>query len=1156
MRLRRLDLIRYGMFTDEVIDFGKKKAGSRDLHIVYGPNETGKTTAVSAYLDLIYGIKSGRYAFQHPESSMRIGGLLELGGQLLEFIRVKSASNSLLDAHGQPIAESAIRAELGAIERDGYRSMFSLDDDTLEEGGEDILKSRGDLGQLLFSASAGLSELSQQLVKVRGEADTFYKYRGRQTNLAKFKEKLATLKNERDAIDTQASKYTELVQARDQLNGQYTAALEVRNAAQARTGEVQRYLLALPSLIRLHSLRDQLAPLRTIPEAPQAWVEELPNLIRQELTLDANLATNTQRIEKLEAGIAGMVVDQGALALVERMDQLGELRARHVTAVKDIPRLKLELEDVEGAIRAMLVQVGHPGEVDPQHLVLEATTVSRLRDLMEVRSGIEAEKQRAGDELAQAEQDLEQAKADVEGAGGAMSGDDARMEALSKAVTATRAVDHPGRCRVVKRLSTEANVALQARLGEIDPWQGDGATLTSMVVPSEEDIHGWKLTLADAQRRIDQYSSEIERITSDVSRLTVERDAIGGTTGVVTDEEAGKIRTARELAWAEHRRALDDATADGFEAALRRDDLVVSGRVMHATELASLHRTSQDLAVRKEECRRATELLEQTTENQKILLEEVAAAIGTMSLPTDMSLAQMEDWLTRRSRTLEAIRLAEKAELELHAAEDDAKVATERLATAMKAAGLVVKDGLVLDDLLVEADVAISTEATLKHLKNKVRECEREMKRRTRADEQAKAADADWISAWTEACADCWLGEGGIVPTPVAVRGIIEALGELGPALTTKASLVRRICGMQRDQESFSSEVTALAAQLGLTVKDTSDTAKEIVDVVKAAETAQTLRTEADSVLVEARKEKEVIEDAKAILENAKGKMTALFGVSTLEEVDAKLSGLAQRAELGKQLDQVESEILGALRFKTISEAEAALEAMDRDALERELINLKGRFDNEDARCRELFTLRSKAVDAVEAIGGDARVAAIEERRRTTLIEIEEEARRYLRFRMGAAAAEQALRIYRDHHRSSMMNRASEAFATISRGAYSRLEPQRRKDSEVLLAITATNGSKEAEQLSKGTRFQLYLALRVAGYHEFVRTRTPVPFISDDIMETFDDFRAEEAFKLFADMADLGQVIYLTHHDHLCDIAARVCPDAQIHRLGQVAVSA
>ena len=130
-----------------------------------------------------------------------------------------------------------------------------------------------------------------------------------------------------------------------------------------------------------------------------------------------------------------------------------------------------------------------------------------------------------------------------------------------------------------------------------------------------------------------------------------------------------------------------------------------------------------------------------------------------------------------------------------------------------------------------------------------------------------------------------------------------------------------------------------------------------------------------------------------------------------------------------------------------------------------------------------------------------------------------------------------------------MMARASAAFQTISRGAYTGLASQPDKDSETLIAQSAGGGSKHATELSKGTQFQLYMALRVAGYHEFARSNRPVPFIADDIMETFDDFRAEEAFRLFADMAVVGQVIYLTHHRHLCEIAQRVCPTAQLHNL-------
>ena len=56
-------------------------------------------------------------------------------------------------------------------------------------------------------------------------------------------------------------------------------------------------------------------------------------------------------------------------------------------------------------------------------------------------------------------------------------------------------------------------------------------------------------------------------------------------------------------------------------------------------------------------------------------------------------------------------------------------------------------------------------------------------------------------------------------------------------------------------------------------------------------------------------------------------------------------------------------------------------------------------------------------------------------------------------------------------------------------------------------------------------------------------------------METFDDFRAEEAFRLFTGMAHYGQVIYVTHHRHLTSIAREVCPNVRIHDLDEIVKS-
>jgi uncharacterized protein YhaN len=50
-------------------------------------------------------------------------------------------------------------------------------------------------------------------------------------------------------------------------------------------------------------------------------------------------------------------------------------------------------------------------------------------------------------------------------------------------------------------------------------------------------------------------------------------------------------------------------------------------------------------------------------------------------------------------------------------------------------------------------------------------------------------------------------------------------------------------------------------------------------------------------------------------------------------------------------------------------------------------------------------------------------------------------------------------------------------------------------------------------------------------------------------MESFDNPRSEEVFRLLGEMAKVGQVIYLTHHLHLCEIAKSVVPQVKIHQL-------
>jgi uncharacterized protein YhaN len=1155
MRLRRLDLTRFGVFTGGRIDFGAAEPGRRDLHLVYGPNEAGKTTAAAAYLDLLYGIKSTRYAFLHPEA-MEIGGALEIGGQVQEFVRIKAASNSLLDVHGQPVAESAIRAELGAIERDGYCSMFSLDDDTLEKGGKEILDSRGDLGQLLFAASAGLAELSQQLAAVRDEANAFHKPGGRSTRLSQLKDALTQLKTERDAIDTHAQKHHELIETRDRLAEQYQAALATRNRTQVEIGETRRNLLVLPSLIRLRNLRHDLAPLAALPDAPAVWWEELPRLLKQELTLGHGMATARARIDAIAAEIEAATIDPAALALADRMEDLGQLKARHLTALKDVPRLEDELAGMDSEIRRLLREAGRDPEEDPELLLLEAASVARIRGLIESWSRLDTERQLAAAEFDRAKLDLADATAALEEAGAAVEidalGEAQRIE-LAAAAAAARAVDHAGRCRAATRARDKAASVLETQLDALAPWRGAAAALAALRIPEGETIQGWRRSLAEAERRIDLQRGEVDRLTAELGRLAAQADAIGASGGFVGDADAVACRAAREQAWAAHRRALDAGTAEAFEAALRHDDLAIESRMRHDAERSKLQRIREDSALRTSDCRLAQESLAAAQAERQAVLSAIAGGLRAF-LPEETSLAQLEAWLQNRAAALEANRQAAAAAAELSAVEEEAAAAVHRLAAALKAIRQPVEPDAGIETLAAAAEAIANAKSGLDRLAADLRKRRQEVQRREGDSARADAAAQAWSEAWAEACAGCWLGAGGKVPSRERARAALAMASELGPILAKKSDHGRRILGMQRDQGKFAAAIAAMAEALGIATEDVVAASKIIADRVSEAGKAQARRSEKEAELAKAEGQLQAQAEEQVMLEAAKARLTGAFGVASLEEVDGKLAALRKRQELGGHLAQTAAEIVEAVGVDTVEEAEAMLGVLDRAALEAALIGLEARFKDEDQSCSKLFSEKENAIAAVDRIGGDAAVAALEERRRTVLVEIEEGARDYLRLRMGTAATEQALRIYRDRHRSSMMQRASEAFRLVSRGAYARLEPQRRKDSEVLVAIPANGGSKDADQLSKGTRFQLYLALRVAGYHEFARTRSAVPFISDDIMETFDDFRAEEAFRLFGEMAEIGQVIYFTHHRHLCEIARQVCPELRIHSLERGAI--
>lgn len=69
-------------------------------------------------------------------------------------------------------------------------------------------------------------------------------------------------------------------------------------------------------------------------------------------------------------------------------------------------------------------------------------------------------------------------------------------------------------------------------------------------------------------------------------------------------------------------------------------------------------------------------------------------------------------------------------------------------------------------------------------------------------------------------------------------------------------------------------------------------------------------------------------------------------------------------------------------------------------------------------------------------------------------------------------------------------------------------------------------------EMSRGTREQLYLAMRFGLIEEYESRAEPLPVIMDDVFVNFDDDRKPRVVEILSEFAKDRQVLLLTCHRH------------------------
>jgi uncharacterized protein YhaN len=161
---------------------------------------------------------------------------------------------------------------------------------------------------------------------------------------------------------------------------------------------------------------------------------------------------------------------------------------------------------------------------------------------------------------------------------------------------------------------------------------------------------------------------------------------------------------------------------------------------------------------------------------------------------------------------------------------------------------------------------------------------------------------------------------------------------------------------------------------------------------------------------------------------------------------------------------------------------------------------------------------------------------------------------KYLQLRTASLVLQRAIERYREEHQDPVLQRAGRIFAQLTDSSFQGLDVDYDEQGNPVIAAIRGGELVGAQGMSDGTQDQLYLALRLASIENFLEQGESMPFIGDDLLVNFDDYRAAAALRALAELAQRTQVILFTHHLSVVRLAQRILPDEvlSVHYLGDV----
>jgi uncharacterized protein YhaN len=1156
MKILSLQLIAYGPFTDTTLDF---TGGGTGLHVIYGPNEAGKSMALRALRQMLFGIPVRTTAsFLHPNPNLRIGGrLVNSNGASIEFVRRKGRVKTLRDADDQTIlADEALVPFLGGLSREVFEQMFAIGHEEMVKGGEEIVSGAGSVGESLFTAGAGLIELQGTRKDLDSECSALFKPGGKNPvinkTLAALRETGRAQKEVLLLARTWKGHDQALQAARNQLESNHQKLSKLKQDS----GKLERIRKALPLIARFKEVAAELTDYQGVPRLPEDFGEKRRKAAN-DLEIAGNDLTRAESTrQKLKDRLATIAVPENLIrnsALIESLQHdLGSYRK----AQNDRPGLEArkgilsrqvaeklsetELGDLAGENQALKLPPSTVGEIQALNKTFERLTARKEADTERLRK-IEIQI----NSLAERKEKLA-APADV-----------TALKAAIRTVEGAGPVED--QCSELRLAIGTREVSLASALKRLPLWTGGAETLDTVQCLSTESVHHFEERFAVSQRRIEKFADENQAVTHEAAQVQSDLDAIRFAQEVPTESDLDRARSDRGDGWSLVRSKLEgsEPPTEDLNAftALFDGDLILPDAfeksVVQADYIADRLRREAGQVSRKGVLESKKHQLEKSL---KTLAGDLAAA-RTEQAGLEAEWRQrwevtgVEPLLPREMRQwladVQSIR-EKMADIRTQKLKTDTMAAKiESLQTLLiKALAEHGKTATAGDQLSKLADIGTACVASQEKLQSRTEKIDAELisRRKEKEDVEAGLADLEeklsqWEGRWTKSMTA--IGVASKV-RPAAAMMIIENIRE-AKALTDEADVLgKRIEGIDRDADTFKQQVghlvDTLAPELGeepperaaMQLNTRLTEARELQSTIKNIE-AQLTAVNTDRQDAEKR-----VADAGTLLDSL-CRDARCQGPDELEAVEKRSRA---RQELNREREAIETRLRELSAGATVDGFIAEAGLVEADSIDPELERIAGEVEGLEQERSVLDQTIGSEKGELARMDGSAKAAEYAEEKQRLLATLESDVEHYARFKIASVILARTIEQYREKHQGPLIKRASELFSQMTAGAFEGVRAEYDEDNPVLVGIrTGANKTVSVAGMSDGTADQLYLALRLASLEQYLGNNEPLPFIVDDILLRFDDDRSAATLKVLADLSQKTQVIFFTHHQHLVDLA-------------------